>query len=421
MLLARFLCGLLAGVTMYGPVFPAMAQDAAARFPDANQVAAEYPEPAAAYAALNLLWDALHAKSASPTAVRKRAAYYNLAQSIRQQRLLAGEKPAMDFDQRVRQLTTDANFRQSVLEKYHVANVPADAPSQNAGVTDAMIKRAAAEACPVALITVAVMILIVWAMVRSTSGASVAAPQPATAGIAPLPDSLRLVRLPGMEYALGVLSGRVIDKETTLKTSTQTTVTSGQVYSMGGEIHSTPGSVTTSSVTTQTDLIWIRTPEGGETSWTFTGGQFKARPGHLLSVIARGLHSGATAFLMAYNHTTKQLEVFGYGAAHATRRGLVAWAVSALIGAAGFAVAFGIFLSIQPPEQANGPHRLIYPASLYIEGLVVAAVLAAIITLKVKTSIWRKRNKKFEREYLPGLKRCLEERTGTVEKLLGSV
>lgn len=308
-----------------------------------------------------------------------------------------------------------------MLEKYHVANVPVDAASrQDGGVTDAMIKRAAAEASPVALLTLGVMIFIVRAIVRNTAGASLGAAQMATNSIMPLPEPLRVVRLPGMEYQLAVFSGRVLDKETTLQTSTQTTVTSGQVYSMGGEIHTMPGRVTTNSVTTQTDLIWIRTPEGGETSWTFTGGNFKARPGHLLSVIARGLRSGKTAFLLAYNHTTKQLEVFGYGAAHATRRGFMAWAVSALIGAAGFGLAFGIFLSIQPPDQANGPHQMIYPASLYIEGLVVSAVLAAIITLQIKGSVWRKRNKQFEQEYLPGLKQCLEERTAAVEKVFAS-
>ena len=394
-----------------------LAQDVTALFPDASQVVADYPDPVQSYVALNLLWDTSHALSASQDAIKKRAGYYDASTRIRQQRLFAGDKAATDFDSQVLQLRRDASFRSSVLEKYHLANVAAAPPSQVNGplrshdVTDAMIKGAAAKAAPIALLTLIVMIFIVRAIVRNTANASMADGQLPADRSAPLPESLGVVRLTGMQYALGVLSGRVIDKETTLKTSTSTTVTSGQVYSMGGEIHTTPGQVVTSSVTTQTDLIWIETPDGQETSWTFTGGAFKARAGHVISVIARPLAGSGTQFLMACNHATRQLQVFGYGAAHATRRGFLAWVISALVGAAGFALAFGIFLSIQPPEQASSGPWIIYPASLYIEGLVASGILGAIITIVVKARIWRKRNAQFEKRYLPQLKDYLQQRT----------
>lgn len=394
---------------------PMPAQDASARFPEPNQVTTDYPDAAQSYVALNLLWDALHAKSASPAAISKRGAYYNASQAIRQRQLVAGEKPATDFDNRVRELTMDANFRRLVLERYHVAAVPADAPPKTQAfqvhdVTDSMIKHEAAKAAPVALLTLAVMIFIATIMMRGTSNASLVDGQLPLQQTALLPDSLRTVELPGVEYALGVLSGRVIDKETTLNTTVQTTVRTGQVYSMGNEIHTIPGQVMTSTTTTQTDLVWIETPEGQETSWTFTGGTFKARPGHVLSVIGRAARGGGMAFLMAYNHTTAQLEVFNYREAHLTRRGFLAWMASSLVGAVGFAIVFGMMLSIGPQEQRNAAEQMIYPVALLIEGLVASGMSGAVLVFLVKLTILRRRNAQFEREYLPGLKQFLQQR-----------
>jgi hypothetical protein len=270
---------------------------------------------------------------------------------------------------------------------------------------------------PFALATLIVMILIAKVMVRNTtSSPTVDSKMLAVDGLPPLPESLRVVKVPGLEYTIGVQSGMVLDKETTMKTQFQTTTTQGQVYNIGNQIHTQPGHTTTTATTTQTDLIWLLTPDKRETSWTFTGGSFKTRPGHLISAIVRCLPGGNMQFITAYNHVTKQFEVFGAGGAHGTKNGRWAWVLGSLVGGVGFGMAIWVLLSIRPPEMHDAADRMLYPVSLFLEGLVVAAILEVFIVLWAKTKVWRRRNQSFERNYMQGLSQFLEQRTAMLEK-----
>ena len=397
----------------------ALAQDAAAQFPDANRVVADYPEPAQAYVALNLLWDVLKAKAAeSPDARAKRGSYYNTSTAIQQRFMVAGDKAATDFNERVRQLMSDKNFRSGVLAKYNVLAVPIEAPQrQNSGdVSDAMIKGAFYKALPVFLVTLVFMVLLTKAMVRNTTNSPTADSKTLPGdGLPALPESLRVVKVPGLQYTLGVVSAMVLDKESRTDTTVRTTVTQPQVYTMANQIHTVPGQVSTTVLTTQTDLVWVLTPQKQETSWTFQNSQFPTRAGHLISAVARCLTDGTMQFMAVYNHTTKQFVVLGSGAAHGTRGGRWALLLVSLAGGVGFGIALWIFLSIRPPEMRDNADRALYPVALFLMGLVAAVILELLIVLRVKLSVFRKRETQFAREYLPKFREFLEQRTGALE------
>jgi hypothetical protein len=146
--------------------------DRAGQFPDAAQVAADYPDDAQQYAALNALWDYLHSKALhSPDADAKRAAYYDASTRIRQKYIVAGT--AEGFDGKVRAL--DGPFGLTVLQRYRLMDVPAEqaaAPGSGSGpnaeplvpheVRDAMIKRA----LPYFLAGAVILIFAIWFLVR---------------------------------------------------------------------------------------------------------------------------------------------------------------------------------------------------------------------------------------------------------------
>ena len=145
------------------------------------------------------------------------------------------------------------------------------------------------------------------------------------------------------------------------------------------------------------------------------GGSFKTRPGHLISAIVRCLPGGSLQFLMAYNHTTNQFEVFGSGA-HGAKNGRWAWVLASLLGGVGFGVAIWLFLSIRPPETPQPLDKILYPVALFLEGSVVAAILEFFIVLWGKNNIWKQRNVRFQRVYVQGLREFLEQRTAGLER-----
>ena len=218
-------------------------QDAASQFPEAQRVVADYPDGAQAYVALNFAGMCCSRKSSSADGARPPTydAYYNVSEGIRTQQLVAGDAAATAFDARVRDLKRDRTFREGVLAKYHLANVPVEggtAPGQlrNTDVTDSMIKKAALEAVPIFLVTLMAMIFITQLMMQNSTNSPTADSRMLAAdGLPALPEALRVVKVPGLEYTIGVLSGMVLDKETTMKTQFQTTTTQAG-YQMGNGV-----------------------------------------------------------------------------------------------------------------------------------------------------------------------------------------
>ncbi|MDB6019633.1 MAG: hypothetical protein JWR19_4122 [Pedosphaera sp.] len=407
-----------------GHATQAQAQTAAAQFPDPSRVTADYPDEVQRYVAFQLLWDVLHEKAPdAPDARAKRSTYYNASEAIRNKYMVMGTAGATDFDTRNRQLSADRNFKRSVLEKYHLDSVPvqraAPAPfvMRNTDVTDSMIKMACAKALPFMLVSFVLMVLLTKPLVRKASTRSAVNPPALNppGDLPRLPESLRVISLPYLQYSVEVISALAMEKETTIHTSVHTSTSGGQVYTVGNEVHSTPIQTSTSVSSTQNDLIWIRTAEGRESSWNFSGGVFKVRPGHIISAITRSARDGTEDFMIAYNHNTGQLEQFGVGKAHGTKSGF-AWIVATLVGSIGFAIAVAIILSIQPDSNADPVDKLLAPVVDWIMGGMASAVVALFVVMQATGSLTNRRNNAFKNQYLPGFRSFLAQSTLALQK-----
>ena len=397
-----------------------------AAFPNPAQVAKDYPDEVQQYVILNLLWNV--SKAANPGATAERGAYYGASEGIRQRHMVAGPESSRAFDDKMRQLSADRDFKRQVLEKYHLANLrPAQAPVQNAltqgrtntDVSDAMIKGAFGRTLPVMLVTLVLMVLVSEVLVRKESRMNVPAPASANkpAGLPVMPEELRVVKLHLLEYSVDMVSAIALEKEVTMHTSAYTSTTGGQVYTVGNEVHSTPGQTTTSISTTQTDLIWVRTADGRETSWTFSGGEFKVRPGHLISAIIQAGGPGSGDFLMSFNHNTGQLKEFK-GIPYGLRNRKAFW-LSTLIGSIGCAISMGIILSIQPNTQADAVDHMLQPVVHWIMGLIPAVILSFIVVGRAQGKIGKKRHAVYREKYVPEFRQFLEQCTPVLQKFFG--
>ena len=398
---------------------------ATAVFPLPNQVVADFADDPERYVALNILWDTSKAKN--PSAVDQRSSYYNASVGIRQKYLIAGGAQANAFEEKIRQVSGDRSFRTRVLEKYQLANLPTPAPEaaapirRNTDVTDDMIKGALVKASPFMIASIVLMVLVAGPIVRSASKKSAVMPlRIRTSDLPGLPESLRVVKLPLLDYSVEMISAIALEKESTIRTSSTTTTTQGQVYSVGNQIHSTPGHTSTTVSSTQVDLIWIRTDDGRETSWTFSGGDFKVRPGHVLSAIF--LPDAAKEkldFLMIFNHNTSQFNLYRL-IPFAVQSGR-AWSASALIGSVGFGIAVAVILSIQPDPIASPVDFVIRPLVDWIMGGIASTILALFIVGRAMKKIGNERDTVFRRDYLNQYRQFLEQYTPTAMKHFGAV
>jgi hypothetical protein len=399
--------------------------DVAGQFPDVNRVVSDYPDDAERFVALNVLWNTLHEKSpTAPEAVSKRSSYYNASSVVSNKYMVVSGKAADDYSKRVAELTRDRKFTRSVLDRYHLNDVAAGGPMQsavptqmrNTDVTDSMIQEATVKALPYLLITLVAMYLLAKVMVRNTAGSPSApiAPAVAVGNLPSLPESLRVVKVPGLQYAVESMSGLVLEKETTVRTSVVTTTTPGEVYTIGNDVYTAPGQTRTSATSTKEHTIWLRTPDGRETSWTFTGDTFKMRPGHIISVLARRLPRGIPEFILAYNHATDQLEEMSSAALRTRNRW--AWLAATLVGSIGFAICIFILLSIQPDPDPDPVNRMLAPVADWIEGLIPAAIVALIVVMKVSGSATRRRYERFAGDYLPKYLQFFQQATGPLQR-----
>jgi hypothetical protein len=396
----------------------ALAQGVADRFPDPNRVAVDFPDEVERYVVLNLLWDASREKAPGDTA--KRGAYYRTADAIRMKYSIPGGAAYDKFSERNFQLNADANFRRTVLEKYHLTNLPVAraAPAmRNTDVTDAMIKGAFLKASPFIIGSLLVMVWLMGFYVRKASTHSAVNPAAVNApsGLPALPESLRVVSLPRLQYSVDVVSARAVEKETTMHTHVHTSTSGGEVYTVGNQVQSTPIQSSTSVTTTQQDLVWVRTADNRETSWVFKGGTFKVRPGHILSVITHPGSEGSAEFLMAYNHNTGQFEELR-GIPYGIRGGIMAWLIATLVGSVGFAIAFGIILSIQPDSNADPARRMLGPIVNWIMGVIASAIAAFFISMTTGRKLFRQRNASYQSQYVPRFRQFLEQCTPALQK-----
>jgi hypothetical protein len=425
----------------------AVAQDGGvvARYPEPAAVASDYKDDAERYAALKILYDDLGAKTTGgrvPGAYAKSSAYFAAFSAVTAKYMdMKQDAPEhVAYSDHTNRLLHDAAFRRTVLEKYRVADIPAPPPAQQPGaanpawsagqpgaaqaypgsgdVTDDMIKAACVRALPFVLAGLAAMWVVSRLLLRNSIGSPSgrADPLPPPAGVPPMPEDLRVVTLPGgVEYAVDTSSGVVIEKETTVATTYHTTTTQGQAYQVGNEIHFTPGQTQTTASTSRTDLIWVRTTEGREESWTFEGGGFKARRGQIISLITRPLPDGTPERMYVYNHATDQFETLAGGSANRTS-GRAAWWTSWAIGSVGFGIGFGVLLSI-------GPDPITFPigwVAAWVEGAVASVIAAFVVVGFADRAVMRPRVARYESHYVPGFRRYLEQCTPALQKCLGA-
>jgi hypothetical protein len=393
---------------------------ATAGFPPPNQVAADFSDDAERYVALNILWDTSKAKN--PDAKDQRSAYYTASEGIRQKYLVAGGAGYEAFDEKMRHLTADRGFRTKVLEKYQLANLPTQQATpirRNTDVTDDMIKAALVKALPFMIASLIAMMFVSRILVRSANKISAVRPPRIGANDLPaLPESLRVVKLPLLEYSVEMISVIALEKESTVHTHSTTTTTPGQVYSVGNQVYTTPGQTSTHVSTSQVDLIWVRTADGRETSWTFSG-DFKARHGHVLSaiVLPQGTEERSD-FLMAFNHNTNQFHVFRL-IPFGVRTGW-AWLVSTLIGSIGFGIAVAIILSIQPDPPTAPIDVIVKPLVDWIMGGMASAILALWIVNRATKKVGEERVGAYRQNYLNQFRQFLEQSTPAMLKRFGA-
>jgi len=370
---------------------------------------------------MNTLWDYLHEKApASQVAHDKRSAYYNASSSVQMSH--ANRPDADAFQTSTEKLNRDRNFKRSVLEKYHLADWAADtsssaspSPMRSTDVTDSMIQRQFFTALPVLVVTFILMWLVTKALLPFSIGSPTveSPPAPLYPGLPQLPESLRVVKVPGVTYTIGFTPALVVDKESVIHEYHTTTTTPGQPYTIGNEVHFAPSTTSTSTNSTKVDTIWVRTPYQRETSWVLTNQKLKTRPSQVISAISRRLQDGSSEFVLLYNHTTGELERLSQNA-HGTK-GRYAMLLATLIASIGFAIWIGIILSIGPVET-DPLNRLLSPLVYWLEGLIPAIIAAFIVVIRAQGKVHRRRNAYFESHYFPGIQQFLVQSTPQLER-----
>jgi hypothetical protein len=421
-------------------------QDISALFPAPAQVTADFPDDVERCVAFQVLYQALYDDAPRPqsrAAYEKDFAYQGSSTGIENLHMQQGMQTYRPWVARRDKVLGDSAFRRSVLEKYHLKDQrPTVTPppanyQQSAGQTGQApfvqpkyqkspgqaLKELCVRLFPLMAASFAGMIFLPW-WIMNHSGIKLAVEprlQTAADGSPPLPESLRVIQMPGVRYMVDTMSGRVFDKEISMTTSAHTTTIPGQITTIGSTIHSTPGYTSTHVSTTQKDVVWIYTPARHEAAWTFIGGGFKVRPGQIISAIARKAKGGHLDFLLAYNHTTGQLEpqTSNLFLAHGVRnavRGFIAQPVSTLAGSVGFAIAVGYFLTlgIENLININGVDFFI---GLWVVGGFCALTFAFFFTHWLQWHVADRRNKRFVARYGPQFRQFFEQGTPALQKL----
>jgi hypothetical protein len=441
---------MMCGVTMQST---AQNRDVSALFPAPTQVTADFPDDVERYVAFDVLYQALSAAAPRPqskAAYEKGFTYQGSCTGIENLQMQQGMQTYRPWVARRNKLVADQAFRRSVLEKYHlkiqrapVNQPPVDyqqspgqigqspfVPPNNRIVYPKSPGQALQDLCvrlsPLAALSFAGMILLPWWIMRHSGIKLPVEPRgPGAPGdLQPLPDSLRVIELPGVRYTVNTMSGLVFDKETSVSTSVHTTTTPTQVTTIGNTVHTTPGYTSTHVTRVQKDVVWVHTPDRREEAWTFFGGGFQVHSGQVISAVARRAKDGHLDFLLAYNHATRQLEpqTSNLSLAHGVRnavRGFIAQPVSTLAGSVGCAIAVGYFLTlgIENLININGVDFFI---GLWVVGGFCSLTFAFFFTHWLQWHVANWRNKRFIVRYGPQFRQFFEQGTPALQKQFGA-
>ncbi len=411
LLLACVWLSLAPGNRLHG----ADAASVASKFPEPEQVLADFSDDSERYAAFKILHDALNQALPGPVpAVEsgKVAAYSNAMLDVDFKRRQQASDAA-DYERysaRVRQLLGDAGFRDRVLVRYQVKH-PAGAAVANGSASrepdelDVAMRRSRPYwvAALLVMIVLAPVFVLSFDRRRLKGGGSAGAIK----GVVTLPDALSTIRVLGRQYEVQLLTGLVVDKESHTEHQVQVTTTSGGPATVvGDQVFMPQPQVHTATTITRKDCLWVRDADGRESAWNFTNAALQARPSHVVSSVGRRLRDGSTEFLLASNLTTGQLDTFvGLSNAHRARR-LLAWLATTFAGALGILLAFRQLLAI---GGASVELRPMLQPSNWTYPLIIAGFIAAIL---VGISAWlirRLRNWSFRRGYLRAFRSFFEQ------------
>jgi hypothetical protein len=406
-------------------------QSIAVRFPDPGRVMADYSDDPSRYTALTALLNALPHGQAT---YAKSFAYSQAINQLVYKYTMRGSDPQARkaFDDRTSQLMRDQNFRRSVLEKYNVANLPVERqPTTGKRTTPAFPPGRAAPvmdtdqlltaAAPFWIATLVVMAFLPRLVMTLTGRLASSGPPEVDASNNPLqlPESLRNFKVLGACYALEMQSGQVIEEKTWSETHNSVVNSAPVIQFVGNQAYQTGGGMSFVSTTVTKDRVWLRTLNGGETVWNFTGGGFVTRQGQIVSAITRPRADGNSDFLIAFNHTTGQSQSFN-SALSSKRVGILfPWIVTTLLGTAGFllevAVMFQLRLGHAGSFLVAAPFALL--AATYTDWgtcLICAALAARIFSSSARNRVQRQRVKRYEKQFKPALMRHLQQATPTL-------
>ena len=422
-------------------------QDVNSRFPDPARVTADYPDEVERYAAFSTLYDAFMADAPKPMSsanYQKSSAYMATYNAIDSQHMMAGIQSQAYKDwaaQRDKEID-DFTFRRSVLERYQLAALQPIArpppptytatPSGNIQIPGQTyrppadpVHRLLLHAMPLAILSWAGMVVLPWLlMCRSGIKSRFTAPPvlEKVDGLPPLPESLRVIQLPGVRYYAKPFSGLLLGKETSVYTSAFTTTTPERVETIGNMTYRTPGQTTTSYSRHRVDTLRIRTPDGRESTWTLTGNSGdRIFNGQILTGIARPVKADFSEFVLVYNHNTAEFVRVEEGLSSAHRPGwIMGWLaqpVSMLVGTPGFAIVIGYFLTSPPPVIQIGWDMS--GVILLLMGGFCSLTAAFFLIHGLKARLINRRNAQLLACYDPPFRQYLDQLTPGLKQCFG--
>jgi len=423
-------------------------QDVSSLFPEPARVAADYPDEVQRWGALNVLHLALNTAAPRPMSKATYAKFfaYDSAYNGIANGKIANRQAYADFNSRCEQLFAKPDFARSVLEKYGLTAyarreptptqpTPAQLPVNSSPPPQRIVLPPFQQdrnftndawpypqSFPLLLFFLLPVAFCTWAALQVTGSGRAILPTrpPVSGGLPALPESLRVVSVPGARYAVYVLSGVVLQKEENVHTRSWSSTPPGQTIHMGGgQFHHTPGYTTSHSETTREEIIWVRTPQNTEESWTLYNSGVRLRPGQIVSVLVRPLPKDTGDILLAYNHTTGTIEKSpamqkAHGNQGFIRREIVQWTGNLACG-----VGSAIVTRRYIPAYVNGQ---LYAGFIvwWLFGAVVLVTLSFLIVTPFLTSLVRKRrDAAFDRKYLPGLRQFFEQGTPILQRTFG--
>lgn len=222
-----------------------------------------------------------------------------------------------------------------------------------------------------------------------------------------LPETLQMVKVPRLEYPVAMESGEVIDEKTWSETHIHVSTSGGGSRVVGNQVIHDPIQHHTSSTVVQKDRVWLRNLRNEQSVRTFSGGDFLTRQGQILSFLLLPLSGGDHRTLLAYNHTTGSSKLFSstLGFAHKLK-GLPLWGMmmgTAVLGA--FLVRMLLLHTITSWVDIRNLNKAL------ILWLTLAAMLSLIYVGVIKLIYSSRRNRAFNRDYLPAYRQFLEKLT----------